>query len=748
MLGNYLPRQCGIATFTSDLTQALGATLPTVITDVVAMNDRDDYVYSDTVKLQIDEDDYEAYRPAAAFLNQGGYDVLSVQHEYGIFGGDAGSNLLTLLREVKMPIVTTLHTVLQDPTTAQRAVTDELLQLSERVIVMSELAVEILTSQYSLPVDCIDLIPHGIPDFHHSSKSDIKDGLDIKGPMILTFGLLSPDKGIQFAIQAMPKILAQDPGAVYVILGATHPTVRAAAGEAYRDSLVALAEDLGVNASVRFVDSFVSEDELVEYLKAADIYVTPYLNPQQITSGTLAYALGAGKVVVSTPYVYARELLADGRGILVPFRDADAVAESILRVKTQDGLAKSMGQCASAFCKRMRWPEVGASYASVLERAVRDSSSRLRMLVDAQARRSGELKLPHLSTSHLLTLTDDTGILQHAAYTVPNRSHGYCVDDNARALLLTALLDGDKGLSPILLSLQSRYLSFVQHSFDEGNGRFRNFMSYSREWHSGQGSDDSHARALWALGAVVHRSTSIGHRRLARDLFRQGVSAVHSMTSPRAWAYASLAADEYLHTCPAEHHAHNLREQMGMRLWREYQTHCGDDWRWFEDVVAYANARLSQALIVTGQWLGNHAMLESGLESLEWLMEHQVGPDGFFSPIGSNGFWKRGGERASFDQQPLEAWAAVSACICAAKATGDDLWMSKAQTAFRWFLGGNDLGQAPYDLVSGGCRDGLHEGTMNENQGAESTLSFLCALAEMQAALISQAVPRASELLF
>jgi len=745
ILGNFLPRQCGIATFTSDLTQALKGPDSAAQVDVIAMNDLADYAYPPCVRRQICADDYGAYRPAADFLNRGDYEVLSVQHEYGIFGGEAGAYLLTLLREVKMPIVTTLHTVLREPTPAQRAVTNELLQLSERVVVMSHLAVEILTSQYGLGEESIDMIPHGIPDFTKSGPSHVKEDLGIHGPMIFTFGLLSPDKGIQYAIEAMPQILAEAPDAVYVVLGATHPNIRAISGETYRDSLASLAERLGVRKSIRFIDRFVTRQELVEYLAAADIYITPYLNPEQITSGTLAYALGAGKAVISTPYLYAKELLADGRGIIVPFRDAVGISASILKLQSQDGLSQQMALSAASFSSKTLWPEIGKRYQDTFAKALAGSASKLRMLTDLRFHTWTDFTLPVLSTDHLSAMTDDTGMLQHATFTIPHRLHGYCVDDNARALLLTSYLEGDRVLSPHLLCMQGRYLAFVCDSFNPDNGRFRNFMSYSRQWLEDQGSDDSHARTLWSLAAVAHRSSSPGYRSIAHSFFRQGSPAVYAMNSPRSWAYAVLASDEFLHAVPNDRKAYALRDQMAHRLWREYQICRTDDWRWFEDVVSYANARMSQALIVAGQWAGNHGMLEAGLESLAWLMDHQTGPNGLFTPIGSNGFWKRGQPKAQHDQQPLEAWASISACISAARATGSDTWITEAQVAFNWYLGGNELGEPLYDHLTGGCRDALHADRLNENQGAESTLSFLCSLTEIETALASPAVANTSE---
>ncbi len=699
------------------------------------MSDRDDYDYPECVRRQVIENEYDGYRSAADFLNKGYYDVLSVQHEYGIFGGDSGAYLLNLLREVNMPIVTTLHTVLQRPSPEQRAVTRELLQLSSRIVVMSDLAVKILTSEYGHQWNSIDHIPHGIPDFSKTDSLTAKARLGIEGLMVLTFGLLSPDKGIQYAIEAMPKVLERWPNTTYVVLGATHPNVRSHAGEAYRESLMALAEKLGVSKNVSFVDSFVSKEDLVEYLSASDIYITPYLNPQQITSGTLAYALGAGKAVISTPYLYAEELLAEGRGMLVPFRDSDSIADSIVKLQDEEPFRKEMGRNAAQFCQPMRWSEVGKRYHYALKQAISDSSARLPRVIKSQHIDLNGITLPNLTTAHLVNLCDDTGLLQHAIHTVPNRTHGYCVDDNARALLFTTYLEGDDALPSHISKLQACFLSFVHDSFNQENGRFRNFMTYNRQWLEDQGSEDSHARTLWSLASVARRSSSIGHRSFANELFQRGITAIDGMTSPRAWAYAVLASNEYLRKYPADVKTQSLYEKMANMLLREYQICRRDEWRWFEEVASYANARLCQALILAGQNLENAEMLEAGEESLTWLMEHQSDSGGYFSPIGSNGFSIRGQDRATHDQQPLEAWVSVSACISAAKATGNCKWIAEAERAFAWFVGSNSLHQSLYDPTTGGCRDGLHKDRMNENQGAESTLSFLCSLVELKSAL-------------
>jgi glycosyltransferase involved in cell wall biosynthesis len=735
-----VPRKCGIATFTADLAGALSDLDPTLDIDSIAVSDSDEYVYPERVCCEIAEGDRLSYGLAADYINRYGYDLLSIQHEYGIFGGEAGSYLMNLVRQANMPIVTTLHTVLREPSPEQRLVMDELLQFSERVVVMSQKAVGFLKDVHGVPHDKIDLIPHGIPNIPISAGQELRKELNITGPMILTFGLLSPDKGIQYVIEAMPKIVREHPGATYIVVGATHPNVRASAGEVYREGLAGLAKDLGVESNVRFLDRFVTSEELVQYLAAMDIYVTPYLNPHQITSGTLAYSIGAGKAVISTPYWYAEELLADGRGVLVPFRDSEAIADAVLSIQRSPEVRQQMGRKAAEYGRKMLWPDVAKRYLATFARAKFDSAARLRELVQVPLTADHSVDvMPELKLDHLFDLSDDTGILQHASFTVPVRAEGYCVDDNARALLLTALLDQEAPLPRDVALLQSRYLGFVTDAYNPATGRFRNFLSYRREWLEESGSEDSQGRSLWALGAIANRCRDRNRREVAKALFELAVPEILETTSPRTWAYGVLAADEYLVSFPHQSAVHAFKETLAGRILRLFETNQGEDWPWCEQSLSYANARIPQALIVAGEGSVSHAMVEKGLESLTWLMGVQTAADGVFAPIGTNGFLVRDGERAEFDQQPVEAAASVSACLSAHRVTGSLLWIEEARRAFRWFLGDNQLGQPLYDRTTGGCHDGLHSKRVNGNQGAESTLSYLCAFVEMRGAVARRA---------
>ena len=727
MLGNHLPRQCGIATFTTELCGAIASVHPKLDCFVVAVNDvGHHHDYPERVQFEIAEPDLRSYRRAADFLNVKRVDVLSVQHEYGIFGGKAGSHVLSMLRTLRMPIVTTLHTILETPNDRQRNVMDELVELSSRIVVMTEEGSNVLQRVHGVSPDKIDLIPHGIPGL---PEGDLKEQLGVAGKtVILTFGLLSPDKGIEYVIDAMPAIVAKHPDTVYIVLGATHPHVKERAGEIYRLGLATRAVKLGVEANVIFHDRFVSNEELSEFISVADVYVTPYLNMDQSTSGTLAYAVGCGRAVISTPYRHARELLADGRGILVPRADSAAIATEVIGLFSDD--AKRRGICAraAAYGADKQWPSVAAAYVKSFEHARADHkvSSRAKPAVLA-------VELPDVNFEHLGVLTDQTGILQHAHFSVPSYTEGYCLDDNARALLLMTYAEDSGTDEPKLVrALASRYLAFVSHALEPKTRRFRNFMSYTRQWQEQTGSDDCHGRALWALGTVVGRSSDPSHQSHAGWLFHTGLLPMVELSSPRAWAYTLLGIAEYLRAFSGDSQVQAVQHTLANRLLDLYKRSSGPNWPWFEQSVTYCNSRLPQALLVTSEWLGNEAMQQVGIRSLEWLVELQTTATGTFAPIGSNGFYARGKERARFDQQPVEAGAMVSACLDARRITGDTRWLTHARHAFDWFLGENELQRPLYDPATGACHDGLHPDRVNANRGAESTLSFLLALFELR----------------
>ncbi|HEV8719531.1 MAG TPA: glycosyltransferase family 4 protein [Candidatus Binatia bacterium] len=734
-IGNYLPRQCGIATFTTDLCEAIAAEHRDTTCIAVPVNDIEGgYAYPPRVRFELSEKDLASYRRAADFLNINSVDLVCLQFEYGIFGGRAGSHILALLRDLRVPIVTTLHTILREPDAHQRRVLIEVAGLSDRLVVMSKRGAEFLQEIYHVSPEKIDLIPHGIPDLPFVDPSFHKDLFGVEGKIVLlSFGLLSANKGIENVIAALPAILVKHPNVVYFIVGATHPHVMRHDGEAYRFSLQWLAQEKGVEGQVIFYNRFVSLEELVEFIGAADIYITPYLNPAQIVSGTLAYTVGAGKAVISTPYWYADEVLADERGVLVPFRDPAALAEQVIDLLDNEAKRHGMRKRAYLYGREMIWPQVARRYMESFQRAraERRHFSAPGFVVKALDKRPPEL--PALKLDHLRRMTDDTGMFQHAIFTVPNYREGYTIDDNARALTVSALLEelGNEETS----ELTSRYFAFVWYAFNSETGRFRNFMNYQRNWLEENGSDDSHGRTLWALGTVLGRSNTPALQSMAGWVFEKALPAILHTSSPRAWAFALIGIHEYLHRFAGDRRVGQVREQLAGRLLKLYQMNRADEWRWYEKSLTYCNAALPHALLMCGQGIPNNDMSEAGLESLSWLADLQRAEEGgHFVPIGSNGFYQRGGERARFDQQPVEAQAMVSACLEAHRISGDKSWYKEARCAFDWFLGRNDLDLPIYDPTTGGCRDGLHPDRPNENQGAESSLAYLQAVLELRLA--------------
>jgi glycosyltransferase involved in cell wall biosynthesis len=751
VIGNYLPRHCGIATFTTELCEAIATEYGTARLMALPVNDTEQgYDYPSRVRWSLAQDDLTAYQEAAEFLNFNNIDMVCLQHEYGIFGGTAGSHILHLLRSLKMPVVTTLHTVLREPNPNQLAVMEEIAELSDRLIVMSQLSSQFLQEIFKVPGNKIDMVPHGVPDLPFLDPNFYKDRFNVEGKaVLLTFGLLSPNKGIENVIQALPQILSRHKNVVYIVAGATHPHILRRDGDKYRDSLEALAKELGVESQVIFHNRFASPEEMAEFIGAADIYITPYRHEAQVVSGTLAYALGAGKAIISTPYWHAVELLDDRRGALVPFQNPDAIAQKTIELLDTPAVRHAMRKRAYLFAREMIWKRVAQGYMESFSRVRSDRMTSPRVQFSARASLDISNRLPELKLNHVNALTDDTGILQHAIFTIPNRAEGYTTDDNARALIFTVLLEQlkDEQLSDSQLRSEQaanslslnpdwpfRYLAFLQHAFNPEKKRFRNFLGYDHRWVEEQGSEDAHGRALWALGTVLARSANCGLKGAAGRLFEFSLPAVLEFYSPRACAYGLLGIQEYLHSYPGDRDAQHVRFALAKRLLDMYESIRRSDWKWFENVLAYGNARLPEALIVVGSACGNEGMVSAGLEALDWLMETQrCEAGGHFVPIGSQGFYRQDGEKARFDQQPIEAAGAVSACLQAYRVTGDRCWRTAARSAFDWFLGENDLQLPLYDSETGGCRDGLHPDRANENQGAESTLSFLMALLEMRA---------------
>ena len=730
LIGSYLPRQCGIATFTTDLAAAIGDNAPNIDCTIVAMNDRrEGYEYPESVKFQIRQDKLNEYRRAADFLNLRDPDVVCLQHEYGIFGGQRGSFIIELAQNLKSPLITTLHTILRNPSAEERTIIKQLSELSYRLVVMSERGADFLRDVYQIPASKIALIHHGIPDVPFLDPDPCKSKVAADDKIvILTFGLLSPGKGIEFMIDALPNIVSSHPEVLYFVVGATHPNSRAESGEAYRLSLHRRAKELGVAGNIVFHDRFLERDELLEIIRAADIYVTPYLNEAQIVSGTLAYAVGAGKAVVSTPYWHAQEMLADGRGRLVPFEDHMALAHEINQLLDFPEERLKMRRAAYEYSRPMVMKEMGHRYLELFSQA-KTQHTRMGDLPVLDTLSQRDQRLPQINLKHLRHMTDHTGILQHAKFTVPNRAHGYCVDDNARALIVVTRAHDLDRTDTSLTELSSIYLSFLDDAFDPETGRFHNFMSYHRKWLDTVGSEDSHGRALWALGTMAGWGQNSGQVALAIKLFHDALPALENFSASRAIVFPILGIQAYLRRHDDDHQVRELVKSLGERLRIRFRQSATKDWQWHESMLTYDNARLPEALMACGRMSNDDDMVKTGIDVLEWLRDIQLDTSGgWFAPIGNQGWFRKSGSKAQYDQQPLDAAAMIGACIQAHECTQRAEWVQLASPCFNWYLGKTDQQNQLYDHTSGGCRDGLTRDGVNENQGAESTLSYLASL--------------------
>ena len=717
LIGNFLPRKCGIATYTTHTYAALKQRYPDITVDVYAMDDLPgSYAYPPEVTRTIAQDHRLAYLETARAIEASGAQALWLQHEYGIFGGSAGEMILALVDRVSVPLIVTLHTVLEQPNPDERRVLEALLRRAARVVVMAERGRDILRRVYRADPGKLVMIPHGTPDRPLVDPDAIKPRFGWQGrKTVLTFGLVGPGKGIETLIAALPAIVAAEPSTLYVLVGATHPNLVAHEGEAYRDRLKAQAAELGVENNIAFVNRFVEQEELLDYLQAADLYVTPYVNPAQITSGTLAYAVAVGKAVVSTPYVYATEILADGRGRLVPFGDSMALAEAVTSLLDDDAERRRLSERAYAYGRSTTWPRLAEVAMAEID-----------AIVAARPRRLTRPTVPLVPLKPDLAaverMSDATGILQHSIYSVPDRHHGYCIDDNARALILvTQIEDLDDETRDQLTTV---YASFIQYAWNPEAGRFRNFMRYDRNWCEEAGSEDSNGRTLWALGVTARDAQLVKHRDWAGSMFDEVADMAFGLGSPRAQAFAILGAAAMLDAHPEHAKARALLIRFGGELMVLLERTRRPEWSWFEIVLAYDNARLPGALIRAGEVLGRDDMIARGIETLDWIVERQTSPEGRFRAVGTESFGRPYAEPGAFDQQPLEAQATIDACAAAFAVTHDRRWVAEAERAYRWFLGSNDLDLPLASPQDGGCFDGLMPHGLNRNQGAESILAL------------------------
>jgi glycosyltransferase involved in cell wall biosynthesis len=727
-ISTYPPRECGIATFNNNLMRAVNANFverTTLLNGgfVVALNDSEsmqEYEYPEEVKYIIRQNHQKDYIRAANYINTSNADVCIMEHEFGIYGGESGIYILPLINRLEKPLISILHTILKDPSYVQRIIIREIAEQSSQIVVMSKRAVEFLTTIYDVPEDKITIIEHGVPDVEASQPNPVKGLSQFKNrKVMLTFGLISRGKGLETVVRALPKIAKIHPDIMYVVLGNTHPGVIKSSGEEYRDHLKTLAAQLNVSSHLSFINKFVTEEELVDYLAATDVYVTPYLNEAQITSGTLSYAVGAGAAVVSTPYWHATELLADNRGRLFDFKDADALAEIVIELLNQERVLKELKDNAYEYGLHLRWPVIGSDYIRAAHQALQmhDFSDKIlkNSIVDPEI-------MPKFSLNHVLRLTDDTGIVQHAKYGIPNLKEGYCLDDNARALIM-ALMAYQRNKSREAFELLPIYLSYI-HYMQTEDGNFRNFLSFDRRYLDDVGSEDSFGRTIWSLGYLINCAAHNSYREFATELFHKSFTHFKKLTHLRGMANTIIGISLYLEAIPGDEGMVNEMIALTQPIIDAYEKHQTDDWQWFEEKMTYDNAILPLALLHSCHITGNEKVREIALKTMEFLDELTLSK-GYLSPVGNDGWYHKGGVFPVYDQQAIETMAMVLMHFQAYTNFRKPEYIGKMFLCYKWFLGENSLRAPLYDHETKGCCDGLLPGGINRNQGAESTLAYL-----------------------
>lgn len=724
-ISTYPPRECGIATFNNNLLKAIGHNKNMVSEDsfVVAMNDADtidEYEYPKEVKYKIRQENQKDYIRAADYINTSLADACILEHEYGIFGGESGVYILPLLARLQKPLITIFHTILKDPNYMQLTVLREVAKYSSRIVVMSHRAVGFLTSIYGIPFEKIQLIEHGVPDLEPKDDNPVKNSLAFKGKKVLfTFGLISRNKGLETVIEALPKIVEKNPDVMYVILGTTHPGVIRNSGEEYRDSLKRLAKKLNVENNLTFINKFVSEQELHDYLTACEMYITPYLNEAQITSGTLSYAVGAGAAVISTPYWHAQELLADHRGRLFDFKDSNTLADIVNELFDDPVKLKQLKSNAFEYGLHMRWPSTGEVFIDVLDEAIAkflsEKETNNKPIIDPDM-------MPTFSLAHIQRLTDDTGIVQHAKYGIPNLKEGYCLDDNARALILT-ILAYQQNKSKAALDLLPIYLSYIQYmQCDDGN--FRNFLSFKREYLDEVGSEDSFGRTIWSLGYLINNAPNNSYREFARELFLKSVPHFKELKHLRGIANTMIGLTHFMKANQHDEHIKSQLKMLAEPLKAAYRNTKDGHWLWFEEKMTYDNAILPLALLANYEITNDKESMDIALESMEFLSQKTL-IHGYLNPVGNDGWlYKDGGDMALYDQQAIETMAMVLMYFKAYEITHDLTYIRQMYLCYQWFLGENSLHLPLYDYETKGCGDGLQTYGINRNQGAESTLAY------------------------
>ena len=729
-IGTYPPRECGIGTFTMNLYNSMvrnlagrqaGNKRPEELIEgfIVAMNDHDQtYDYPEEVKLTIRQEHQRDYLEAVKFINLSGADICVLEHEFGIFGGQNGIYILPLLHRLEIPLIVTLHTIVKEPSYNEKAVLKEICKMANKIVVMSHKAIEFLTTIYNVDKGKIEFIEHGVPDIQFNQAQSKKEFHLENRKVLITFGFISRNKGIETVIKALPKVIEKFPEVIYMVLGKTHPNVLRYSGEEYRVYLQHLVKTLNLSKHVLFLNEFINQKELFKYLSASDIYVTPYLNEAQITSGTLSYAIGVGSAVVSTPYWHALELLSDGRGRLFNFSDSDELSTIFIELLDNPEVLKDLRKKAYDYGRTITWPQSGFKYVALANKIF---AARPEVVVKKETT-IDPLILPQFSLAHIKRLTDDTGIIQHAKFGIPNLKEGYCLDDNARALLMVLMAYRQKK-DTLALDLAPIYLSYI-HYMQNGNGTFRNFLSFSRVFLDEVGSEDSFGRTIWALGYLLANAPNDAYYQTGKLIFFDASQNFEKLNSIRGIANTILGISYYLRSNPNDESITERLRNLASKLVKQYEENNSPDWKWFEPLLAYDNGILPLALLHSAEILKDDKITETALETMNFLTRIAL-KDGYLSIIGNEKWYRKDGERSMFAQQPLDALAMVLMYHQAFRLTKDKEYLNKLFACFMWFLGENDLRMSLFDFETKGCCDGFEKYGVNRNQGAESSLAYL-----------------------
>lgn len=719
-IGTYPPRECGIGTFTQNLAHAMlenGEGVKEIM--VFAMNDHNQkYLYSPEVKLSINQEQQTDYLEAVNYINLSGADACILEHEFGIYGGQSGVYILPLLHRLNIPLITTLHTILETPSYTEKAILKEICKMSDRVVVMSVMAVRFLVDIYDVPEKKIMLIEHGVPDIHFDKQESRKEFKLNERKLLLTFGFIGRNKGIETVIKALPQIIERHPEVLYIVLGKTHPNVLRHSGEEYRNYLQVLIKMLKLNEHVLLLNEFIDENELFKYLSACDIYITPYPNEAQITSGTLSYAMGSGCAVVSTPYWHASELLAENKGRLFDFNDSDGLSQVLDELLGNPKTLNDIQKKAAEYGQNLTWPKIGKKYAELVTQVLSIPKEPLPKKENAIY----PLLLPQFSLAHIKRLTDDTGIIQHAKFGIPNLKEGYCLDDNARALLMVCM--GYKlKKDPLALELMPVYLSYI-HYMQNKDGTFRNFLSFNRNFMDEVGSEDSFGRTIWALGYLLGNAPNDAYYQMGKLVFFDAVPNFGNIKSIRGIANTMIGISHYLRTNPSDDAMKSTLHKLANILVSQYDQNHTENWNWFESLLAYDNGILPLALLHAAEILEDRNISRVAFATMDFLSEHTM-KDDYLSIIGNAAWYVKDKERSMFAQQPIDAEAMVLMYHQAYVLTGNQDFLKKLFTAFMWFLGENDMRMSLYDFETKGCCDGFENYGVNRNQGAESSLAYL-----------------------